>query len=267
MALTEHPPARVLPATEGNERLTALTAMVLLVLLAVEGVTIVWLRPFLTVHLFVGLMLIPPVGLKLASTGYRFARYYTRNAGYRRKGPPPALLRWTAPGRRRDDARGARQRRVDAARRSPLTRHGAAVPQDRIHRLARGHERPCARPRDRAAACRGRRVRVARQRGLAGEASPWHSRWPRASPSPSCWRRGSTPGKWRSSSTTIATTVDPCALGTCGRARASPPFQRGEFAFGRRQRGPPRVTRQALSERGVGRRGVRRRTTDGGPQR
>ena len=96
MALTES--RRRLPATEGNERLTALTAVVLLVLLAVEGVTIVWLRPFLTVHLFVGLMLIPPVALKCASTGYRFARYYTRNPSYRRKGPPQALLRWTAPG-------------------------------------------------------------------------------------------------------------------------------------------------------------------------
>jgi hypothetical protein len=95
MALTER---AALPATEGNERLTALTAIVLLVLLALEGVTIVWLRPFLSVHLFVGLMLIPPVALKLASTGYRFARYYTRQPAYRRKGPPPALLRWTAPG-------------------------------------------------------------------------------------------------------------------------------------------------------------------------
>jgi hypothetical protein len=89
------PPA--LDATEGNERLTGLTAVVLLALLAVEGVTIVWLRPLLGVHLFVGLMLIPPVALKLASTGYRFVRYYTHNAPYRRKGPPPTLLRWTAP--------------------------------------------------------------------------------------------------------------------------------------------------------------------------
>ena len=93
MALME--PVR--DATEGNERLTALTAVVLFALLALEGVTIVWLRPLFGVHLFVGLMLIPPVALKLASTGYRFARYYTRNAHYRRKGPPPALLRWTAP--------------------------------------------------------------------------------------------------------------------------------------------------------------------------
>ena len=97
MALMERHPAPRRDATEGNERLTGLTAVVLLVLLAVEGVTIVWLRPLLTVHLFVGLMLIPPVMLKLASTGYRFARYYMRNSDYRRKGPPAALLRWSAP--------------------------------------------------------------------------------------------------------------------------------------------------------------------------
>ena len=42
----------------------------------------------LWLHLFVGLLLIGPVVLKLASTGYRFARYYTNDAVYRRKGPP-----------------------------------------------------------------------------------------------------------------------------------------------------------------------------------
>jgi hypothetical protein len=83
--------------TDGNERLTAVTAVVLLVLLAVEGVTIVILRPLISVHLFVGLVLIPPIGLKMASTGYRFARYYTGNRRYRRKGPPAALLRALAP--------------------------------------------------------------------------------------------------------------------------------------------------------------------------
>jgi hypothetical protein len=83
--------------TDGNERLTGITAVVLIVLLAVEGVTIVTLRPLISVHLFVGLALIPPVGLKMASTGYRFARYYTGNPPYRRKGPPHILLRAIAP--------------------------------------------------------------------------------------------------------------------------------------------------------------------------
>ncbi len=82
---------------EGNERLTALTAVVLIALLAVEGVTIVFMRPLVSVHLFVGLLLIGPVALKLGSTGWRFARYYLRNAAYRAKGPPHPLLRATAP--------------------------------------------------------------------------------------------------------------------------------------------------------------------------
>jgi hypothetical protein len=83
--------------TDGNERLTAATAIVLMALLAVEGVTIVEMRPLLTVHLFVGLALIPPIGLKLASTGYRFVRYYGGSVRYRRKGPPAAVLRAIAP--------------------------------------------------------------------------------------------------------------------------------------------------------------------------
>jgi hypothetical protein len=69
----------------------------LIVLLAVIGVTIIQLGPLLSVHLFVGMMLIGPLALKLASTGYRFARYYTANPRYRRKGPPPLPLRLIAP--------------------------------------------------------------------------------------------------------------------------------------------------------------------------
>ena len=56
----------------GNELLTAVNSAVLLALLALEGLTIVFLRPLLTVHLFVGVLLLPPVLLKLGSTGYRF---------------------------------------------------------------------------------------------------------------------------------------------------------------------------------------------------
>ena len=78
---------------EGNARLTAMTAVVLLVLLAVEGLTILLLRPLLSVHVFVGMLLIPPVALKASTTGWRFLRYYTRRPEYLRRGPPPALLR------------------------------------------------------------------------------------------------------------------------------------------------------------------------------
>jgi hypothetical protein len=75
------------PSPDGNERLTSSTGLVLLVLLAVETLTTLALRTYLNVHLFLGLLLLPPVALKLASTGWRFARYYTRNEPYVRAGP------------------------------------------------------------------------------------------------------------------------------------------------------------------------------------
>jgi hypothetical protein len=81
----------------GNEQLTAATGVVLLALLAALGVTIVRIGQLLDVHLFLGMLLIGPVALKMGSTGYRFARYYTGNAPYRRKGPPPIEMRLLAP--------------------------------------------------------------------------------------------------------------------------------------------------------------------------
>ncbi len=83
--------------TSGNERLTTATGILLLLLLAVIGVTLLRLRSLLWVHLFVGMLLIGPIALKLASTGYRFVRYYTADTRYRRKGPPPLVLRMIAP--------------------------------------------------------------------------------------------------------------------------------------------------------------------------
>ena len=52
----------------------------LLVLLAVEGGTIPFLGQLEVVHVVVGLVLIPIVLLKLGTTFYRFARYYTPTA-------------------------------------------------------------------------------------------------------------------------------------------------------------------------------------------
>lgn len=82
---------------EGNERLTAATGAVLLVLFAVEGVTILFVGQLLTLHFFVGLLLTGPLCLKIGSTGYRFYRYYTGSPAYRRKGPPAPLLRVLGP--------------------------------------------------------------------------------------------------------------------------------------------------------------------------
>ena len=82
---------------EGNSRLTAATGAVLTLLLAAEGLTILRIRQLVTVHVFLGLLLLAPVALKIGATGYRFARYYTRRQAYVRRGPPPLLMRVLAP--------------------------------------------------------------------------------------------------------------------------------------------------------------------------
>src|SRR5207249_245634 len=79
--------------SDGNEQLTAIVATLLLVLLAVEGATLLDLRSLLTVHAFVGMLLIPVVALKLASTGWRMLRYYRGGKEYVRRGPPHIALR------------------------------------------------------------------------------------------------------------------------------------------------------------------------------
>jgi hypothetical protein len=89
--------AERLGGTEGNEILTSATAVVLTLLLIAEAVTIVLIGDLLSAHMFIGMALIPPVLLKLGSTGYRLARYYTGARIYREKGPPLLVLRLLAP--------------------------------------------------------------------------------------------------------------------------------------------------------------------------
>jgi DMSO/TMAO reductase YedYZ molybdopterin-dependent catalytic subunit len=96
----------------GNRALTSTFGAVLLVLLVVQVLSALWfalmsydlptpggpifevVRP---VHFFVGFLLMPLIGVKLASTGYRFLRYYTRNRAYHDAGAPRLVLRATAP--------------------------------------------------------------------------------------------------------------------------------------------------------------------------
>lgn len=82
---------------EANARLTGSTAAVLFVLLFVEGVTILRIGPLLNVHVFVGMLLIPPVLVKVGSTTWRLAKYYLGDPAYRKKGPPAPLLRVLGP--------------------------------------------------------------------------------------------------------------------------------------------------------------------------
>jgi hypothetical protein len=89
--MTEH------DGVESNARMTATIGVVLLVALAVEGVTLLGVREMFTLHVFVGLFVVPVVCVKLATTGYRFFHYYRGTPAYRRKGPPHAVLRVAAP--------------------------------------------------------------------------------------------------------------------------------------------------------------------------
>ena len=51
-----------------------LAAVDLAVLFVVEGFTILGVRRYFNIHVFVGMLLIPPVLLKIGSAGWRFAR-------------------------------------------------------------------------------------------------------------------------------------------------------------------------------------------------
>jgi hypothetical protein len=82
------------PGVAANERLTATLGAVLFVLLVAMAITVLYVQQLLLAHYMVGFLLIPPVVLKVLSTGYRFARYYMHDRDYRSAGAPPFLLRF-----------------------------------------------------------------------------------------------------------------------------------------------------------------------------
>jgi len=90
-------PGRGLRNVEGNSRLTELVGSILLVLLAVEGFTVIFITQMVVLHIVIGLILVPVIALKLGSVFYRFGRYYTEDPDYVAKGPPPLLLRLLGP--------------------------------------------------------------------------------------------------------------------------------------------------------------------------
>jgi hypothetical protein len=95
-----HRPDPVLGRTAGpagNAQLTAWTGLLLLGLAVVELVTLIDVRGLLSWHVVVGVLLTAVAALKIATTGWRFVRYYGRNRPYRQAGPPPLLLRLLGP--------------------------------------------------------------------------------------------------------------------------------------------------------------------------
>lgn len=81
----------------GNAQLTAWTGLVLLVVFAAEGLTLLDVHGLIPWHVAIGAALIPPAALKVASTGWRIIGYYRRSAPYLSAGPPPVLLRIVGP--------------------------------------------------------------------------------------------------------------------------------------------------------------------------
>ena len=81
----------------GNERLTALAGAVVLVLSVIEVATVPTLRSLLDGPLLRRFAAGRPGGGQDRQHRLRFARYYTRDPAYRRKGPPRPLLRILAP--------------------------------------------------------------------------------------------------------------------------------------------------------------------------
>lgn len=82
---------------DGNARLTSSVAALLFLFLFIEGVTILQIGGLIGTHVFVGVVLIPPLLVKIATTSWRFARYYRGAPAYVRKGPPAPLLRLLGP--------------------------------------------------------------------------------------------------------------------------------------------------------------------------
>ncbi len=80
-----------------NTRLTSLIGLVIFVELFLIGITVPAIGQLLPYHVILGFALIPPLLIKLVSTSYRFARYYTRSPRYYAAGPPQMLLRIAAP--------------------------------------------------------------------------------------------------------------------------------------------------------------------------
>ncbi len=92
-----HRARRATGGVEGNARLTASLAVIILVVLALEGLTILRIGNLLVEHVFIGILVIPPIVFKIGSTTWRFAKYYTGSVEYWRKGPPPTVLRILGP--------------------------------------------------------------------------------------------------------------------------------------------------------------------------
>lgn len=80
-----------------NSRLTAGLGALLVVLFGAVGITLLNTRGWIDWHAGLGIAAGVVVVPKLASTGYRMLRYYSRNGRYVASGPPRFVMRVLAP--------------------------------------------------------------------------------------------------------------------------------------------------------------------------
>ncbi len=90
--------ADAIPVAVANSRLTAILGLTLLILFALQVVTVLLgVRSVLPWHVVLGLILLPPVLLKLTSVTWRMVSYHRGRDGFRDLTPPPPVLRVLGP--------------------------------------------------------------------------------------------------------------------------------------------------------------------------
>jgi hypothetical protein len=81
-----------------NSRLTAMSAIVLSALFCIQITTVVLgVKSVLTLHVVIGLLLVPPLLVKIGSVSWRFIKYYQHDPAFRQKGPPTPVMRLLSP--------------------------------------------------------------------------------------------------------------------------------------------------------------------------
>ena len=136
--------------TSGNERLTAATGALLLVLLAALGVTIVRIGGLLNEHMFLGMLLLGPVAAQAVEHRLPLRPLLHGQPALPGQGAAAGDHAGDRADRRDLDGRRLRERCRAAVRRPELARHAAPAAQGQFLRLACLHSPARPRPPRRA---------------------------------------------------------------------------------------------------------------------
>ena len=124
---------------EGNARLTGMTAVVLFVLLTAEGFTILRIGRLLTLHVVVGMVLVPPTLLENRKYDVAVCPVLPRFSRVHTQGPSTCAAQVVGPVRRRADNSGHRKRDRVAARTRQHAERVLVASQGDVCRMALRH--------------------------------------------------------------------------------------------------------------------------------